>query len=161
MGGGMIPEDADRRHEGRELGDDGGGGPRLHVARGVLDEDEAERVRTCVDGAARVLDTRDAADLDPDHERRASSRTLAGTSGARTSPSPTRTARAPARTTDSTSVRVKMPLSLTAVCARGIRGSRARDGSRLVSSVWRFRLLTPMTGAPRATARSSSEIGRA
>src|SRR5262252_4502152 len=98
---GMVPEDAHGRHERWEVRDDGSGGRRLQVARRLLHEDEAEGVGARLDGAARVRDTGDPAHLDPDHPRalpwaapssRASSRTLAGTSWARTSPSPTRTA---------------------------------------------------------------------
>src|SRR5215470_15643333 len=144
--GGVIPEDAHGRHEGREIRDDGSGGRRFHIARRLLHEDEAQGVGSRLHRAAGVGDARDPADLDPDHprglrsagrpaSRRASSRTLARTSWARTSPSPTRTAWAPALTTRCTSSRVKMPLSLTAVWALGMCGRRARDGPRLVSRV--------------------------
>src|SRR5262249_24633302 len=171
---GVVPENAHGRHERpggpRECqrGPPPPGGRRLQVARRLLHEDEAESVGPSLDGAARVRDGGDPAHLDPDHPRvlpwaapssRASSRTLAGTSWARTSPSPTRTACAPARTTCSTSWRGKMPLSLTAMCAPGTRGRSARDGSRLGSSRWGFRVFTPMTGAPRAQAPVSSGRG--
>ncbi len=77
-------------------------------------------------------------------------------SGARTSPSPTRMAWAPASTTRSTSAAVAIPLSLTATRPAGTRGSRSREGARLVLSVCRSRLLTPTTGAPSSMASSSS-----
>ena len=128
--GGVVPEDADGRDEGRQLRDDRGGHLRADIARRALDEVEAERVGAGRDAHARVLGIGDPADLDADHASR-SSRTLADTSGARTSPSPTRMAWAPAATTRSTSAPEAMPLSLTATWPGGISGSRASEGSRL------------------------------
>ena len=86
---------------------------RADITRRALDEVEAERVGAGVDARARVFRIGDPADLDADHASR-SSRTLADTSDARTSPSPTRMAWAPAATTFSTSAPEAMPLSLTA-----------------------------------------------
>src|SRR5262249_7420842 len=126
----VVPENSHRGHERRQPRDDRRRGRWLDIARGALDEDEAERVRTGVAGDPRVLAGCDAAALAFNNSRQ-SSRTFAATSDARTSASPTRTARAPALTTRSTSSRVKMPLSLTAVWARGTRGSSAREVSRL------------------------------
>src|SRR2546427_553274 len=79
--------------------------------------------------------------------------TLASMSVARTSPSPTRTAWAPAATTRPTSAPVMIPLSLTATEPGGMSGSRLREGARLVSRGWRSRLFTPPTGAPGQSAR--------
>src|SRR5689334_16562248 len=87
---------------------------------------------------------------------RRSSRTLAATSAALTSPSPTSTACAPASTTRRTSSAVKNPLSLTTIGPGGICGSSASVVSRRVSNVARSRLLMPITRAPIVSAVSSS-----
>src|SRR5262249_59501330 len=152
---GVVPENTHGRHERREVRDDSSGGRRLQVARRLLHEDEAEGVGARLDGAARVRDAGDPAHLDPDHARallwaapssRASSRTLAGTSWARTSPSPTRTACAPARTTCSTSWRGKKTPSLPPMCTAGMRGGSARGGSRVVSTAGGIWVFPPLTG---------------
>src|SRR5207245_2351308 len=122
----VVPEDADRRHERRERAHDRRDLLRCHEARRVLDEDEPERVRA--GGAARNPPPGAPRFAARAHDRlhhaftSFNSRILLGTSVARTRPSPTSTAWAPADTTRRTSAPVKNPLSLTTMGPGGIDG---------------------------------------
>src|SRR5262249_29485795 len=152
-----VPEDAHRADEGRELRHDRGRGSGRDVARRALDEDEPEGVGPRVDRPQRVVEGRDAADLDAQvaHVPRSSRSLLAG-SPLRDRDSPTRTAWAPAARTRRTSPRVAIPLSETTHAPAGARGASRSVVARSVWNVVRFRLLTPITPAPRSAARSSS-----
>src|SRR5215472_6496733 len=99
VAGRMVPEDADGGHEWRQRAYDRSNLDRRHEARRVLDEDEAECVGARLDRRHRVFEIGDTADFHTGHGRSVSSLIFAGTSPARTRPSPTRTAWAPAATT--------------------------------------------------------------
>src|SRR6058998_3285125 len=87
---------------------------------------------------------------------RVSSLIFAGMSAARTRPSPTRIAWAPATTTWRTSAAVKKPLSLTTIGPSGISGRSSSVVAIRVSNVARSRLLIPMMRLPTASAWSTS-----
>src|SRR5881628_1160346 len=87
---------------------------------------------------------------------RVSSLIFAGMSAARTRPSPTRIAWAPATTTRRTSAAVKKPLSLTTIGPSGISGRSSSVVAIRVSNVARSRLLIPMMRLPTASAWSTS-----
>ena len=88
--------------------------------------------------------------------RRRSSRSFAAGSGACIRAEPTRIASAPASSAAAPCARVLTPLSAIATRSAGIRATSASCVSRSISKVERSRALTPMTGAPEDTARSSS-----
>src|SRR5262245_25113969 len=79
--------------------------------------------------------------------RKVSSAIFAPTSSARTSPSPTSTAWAPAAATRRTCAPVKKPLSLTTSGPGGMCGRRSSVVSMRVANVRRSRLLMPTTRA--------------
>src|SRR5438093_13742329 len=83
---------------------------------------------------------------------RVSSLIFAGMSAARTRPSPTRIAWAPATTTRRTSAAVKKPLSLTTIGPGGISGRSSSVVLMRVSKVARSRLLIPTMRLPTASA---------
>src|SRR5665811_614919 len=126
----LVLEDAQGGDGGGQLRDHAGNGSRIGAPSAARSEHETQGVGSTLDGPQRIVAAREAADLDPDHDRAAQDaipaegaapvgwtafadtagtvapanrRRVAPGSAAVTSASPTRKARAPWRASSSTS----------------------------------------------------------
>src|SRR3954453_4044934 len=133
---------------------------RFDVAPGLRHKVQSEKVSTGRDDVFRMFGFAQGADLDravEDHATLPMSVAIAFVrSGASMIDSPTSTALTPQAASRTTSARLAIPLSETKIAACGRYWANASVVPRSTTNVLRSRLLTPITVAPSAPARSIS-----